>query len=326
MTDQTPAPTAEVNALLTPAQEMNKFEGYSTRDGERVTTTPAAPDAANKPAKVTADTPETAADGSDDAPEQTEAEKHKSAQQRINKAVGRQRAAERRAEAAEKALQDVNVRLLAIEQRTSNPTPTPKPKIDPNAPQPADYEYGEVDVRYIKDLTRYETKKEYDAQQQKTQQEQQTQKTQQAQQEGAAKFKDFIAKGLELHDDFDEIVLDDGVPFSQSLVELIFESEFGHEIAYEAASDPKVRKLLSGMTPARQAAWFGRQEASRSSESSDADDVNGDDEEVDTVTSTPQTTKAPKPLKNKQRGNGAPKPASPDTTNFAQFEQMAMSK
>lgn len=321
--------TNENNLLSDPTVEaVSKFQGFSTVDGERVD-----PAKESKPAKESTpknektkqpanDVKSDADDSADDDNSDDDGSKHKSAQKRINKAVGKQRSAERRAEAAEAAYAAQRDRLAALEARIeamANGGKPTKQRDENQPPQPADYEYGEIDTQYIRDLAKYEVRQELKADKEQTSR--QTQQTQQTEQQTAFKQKldGFLDSGLEIYDDFDEVVLDNSNPFSSQLVELMFESEHGQEIAYQAASDAETKKKLSAMSPSRQAAWFGRMEADLSSKKSDADEEEGEEEPK----SSPQISKAPKPLR-KSRGNGAPSEASGATSDFAQFEKVAM--
>lgn len=314
-----------------PNQEPTRFQGYATRDGERLpASVPSVPladkgdkavkEAATEDDKAAAPADENADDSGEDG---DEGQRHKSAQQRINKAVGKQRAAERRAAAAEQQLATMNARLTALEGGKSPAPSSGKPAGD-KEPNPADYDHGELDVRYIRDLTRFEVKQELaQSEQSKTQQQKQTEMTAQQEQFVAAKD-DFMTRGLDIADDFEEIVTDDSVGISPVLVDLAFESDLGPQIIYAAASDPKEAKKLSAMSPARQAAWFGIKEAELSSGSSDAED-NGD-ETLPANQSSTMATQAPAPMKAKPKGNGKAQPATADTNDFQAFERMAMNQ
>lgn len=316
------------NALSDTAQ-MEAFRGMTTHDGEVVkpasdTPAPKRGSVPTIPARKADDQPAKGGESDDtgeDGGEDDEAgQKHKSAQARINKAVGRQRAAERRAAAAEQQLAAMNARLAALEGKSA-----PKgaaPSGDDVEPDPADFEHGELDSKYIRALARYETRMEMKAGQNTQRQQQNTQAQQAAQREFQKNLETFLTNGLDIADDFEEVVTDDSLRISPVLGDLAFESEHGTKIIYEMANDPKEAKLVSAMSPARQAAWFGRKEAELSSASSDAGDTEDDD--ASPKSKSPKATKAPEPLKGKARGSGQPQQVSADTPDFAAFESLAM--
>jgi len=321
-----------------PEAETNAFQGFATHDGEVVTTkapasdTPAGktakaatekPAKATKPEKVAADTDDDAGDaGEGDGGDKQTEQRHKSAQQRINKAVAAQRSAERRAEAAERQIQAMNDRFAKLESRLDGGDK--QTKRDPNAPRVEDYDLGELDPKFIADTARYAAKQEMAAEKESGKQQQLTAEQQRQIREFETKRDKLEAEGLEKYDDFSEVVFDDNIHVSPLLVDLIFDSDYGADIAYELASDPKEAKKVSAMSPSRQAAWFGKREAEwESSASSDADEPENEDE-APQIRRPSKTTQAPQPLKHKARGSGSTQPVSGATTDFAAFEKAAM--
>lgn len=311
------------NALADP-QATDKFLGFATKDGERI----------NSPAQQQADGEKKGGEDKakvsdkakepDDGEEGEESEsdrRHRSAQERINKAIGRQRAAERRAAALEQrlAVLEAQVRAGAAAHAQANGAGR---QAEERPPNPKDYQYGELDAQYIRDLARFETRQEMKAVQNNSKQEEDKASNTKAQQEFQARLEAFYHKGLDIADDFEDVVSDPGLKISPVLGELILESEYGPQIAYAMASDPKEAKAVSAMSPARQAAWFGQKEAELSSESSDAGEPSGQQRPPNR--NSPKTTQAPPPPRTKPRGSGEAQQVSPATTDFKQFERLAM--
>lgn len=312
----------------------DQFQGFSTKDGEVVTETNK-PAAAARPAvgkakaaKVEAGEDEGAAgegEGEGTTPAETDANRTRSAQARIDKAVGRQRSAERERDSLRQANTTLETRLAALEARINAPpidtNTKQKRPVDPSAPSPEDYDFGELDARYIADIARHETRKEIAAQQQHHQQ--QTQQTQQtaAQRDWQRRASEFKDKGLDKYDDFEDVVLDNDTPISPTLAELAFESDNGPDILYALASDLKEAKKVSALSPARQAAWFGKREAELSSEEPDADE---DGEEQSPAAKSPKVPRAPSPPTTRSRGSGGQQQISAATADFAAFEKMAL--
>jgi hypothetical protein len=383
MTTHTARPTVE--------QEMAKFNGFSTNNGETVdpkTTAKGPADdnlsederkagakvvgeqsrtaATDKPAKVelSDDEKEAALDKSrttlglkDDeelTPEEEAAalaealkEKTKSAgkpknkdeDMRLRRANGRARAAERRAQQAESRLGTLEQRLAALEGRG---TLTPQDKAgkadDDKEPDPSKFELGELDPKYIRALARWEVRQETAELAKNQQTQQRSSQQEKAAAEIAEKRAAFEEAGTERFDDFQEVVLDTvglpktdpaAWPLSATIGQLILNSEFGPEVAYTLASDPKEAKRVDKLSDAEKQRWFFRQEAKFEAEKASAD-ASGDDKgaasEREPTQSKPAqrtATQAPPPPRRRNNGAGATPRVSPATTDFAAFEAMA---
>lgn len=363
----------------TAQEEMAKFTGFSTENGETMTpdkpenlnpvtgkpapAAAAAPKAGEKapaaaaakaaPAKLTNDENEaviaaldtklgreatedeiTAALAAETAKKSGAAPAKRDPQTRINKAVKAQRAAERTAAAAE-------ARALAAEAALAAGAKAPltadkKPVNDPTkAPDPKDFEYGELDANYIRALARYETRQELAASKETEQQATLTAEEQANKdkfEEAKAAFED---AGGELYPDFDEVVMqgarDKAWPLSDTLGANLMVSEYGPQIAYELASDTKEAKRVSELAPMRQIAWLGRREAELESAGSGAK-VEDESEEgkAAAASGTPakaaaKVSKAPAPI-TRVRGQGSASAVPGDTQDFAAFEAAAMAR
>jgi hypothetical protein len=245
----------------------------------------------------------------------------KGADKRIAQAVGRQRQAERERDAATSRVTSLEARLARLEAGGLTP-PARGGNNSQNSgetqPDPADYQYGELDTRYISDLSRYETLKtlrEEDTRRARAQQETQNNESRQAM---AAKFREFETEGLARYDDFDVVVTQSANngdwPLTPLLASLIIDSEHGPDIAYHLASDRKEAKRVAALTPAKQAAWFGQREAVLSAETPAAGNP------------ALRVSRAPEAVRRQSRGSGSRQPPSADTTDFAAFERMATAK
>lgn len=245
-------------------------------------------------------------------------ERRNSADKRIAQAVGRQRAAEREAAA-------LRTRLDALERRLDAGLTPPTARVNNNSnsgeegpPNSADYQYGELDPRYISDLSRYETLKTIREEDNRRAQAQQQSRENAGRVEMATKFREFESDGLARYDDFAEVVTEPANrgewALSPLLASLILDSEHGPDIAYHLASDRKEAKRVFELTPAKQAAWFGQREAVLSAETPAAGNP------------ALRVSRAPESPRRQARGSGSRQPASPDTTDFAAFERMANAK
>lgn len=277
----------------------------------------------------------------------------KSVQQRINAAVKAQRSAERARDAVRAAWDDERAsyerRIADLERRAngSGTKPqggdlTPKPGATTTdasvAPDPKDFEYGELDTRYIRALARHEARQEMASERASNEQTQRAAAQTAAEAEFATKRAAFEEAGTAAFDDFHEVVIENaydkrtnpgGYPLSKTIGELAFESEHGPAIVHSLASDVKEARRVFGLTAAQQAAWFGRKEAALSSASSGAPGNSqqppADKGKQQQQSATAKTTQAPPPVKG-ARGAGARNPVDASTTDFAAFERLAMSR
>lgn len=316
-------------AFTPDTSEGREIQGFATKDGEVISRSGTS---AQAPGRALA-TPAVKAKGAaapegDDQGQADDAGKHKSAQARIDRAVGRQREAERERDAARTEKAALEARLAAIEARVNgngnaNANGQQQQRQADGVPQPTDYQYGELDAAYIRDLAKYEARQEILAQQQQHQARTTTADQQRQQEAFKAKADEFRDRGVDKYDDFEDVVFDNSVPISPIMAELAFDSDHGPDILYALAQDLKEAKRVSALSPARQAAWFGRKEAELSSEASDADeDEHGNPPQA----TSPKTPQAPPPPQTRTRGSGGPQRVSADTSDFAAFERMASTK
>lgn len=255
-----------------------------------------------------------------------------SAQERINKAVGKQRSAERetgamqaRAESSEAREKALEARLVALEKGLTKPEAVAT--VDPNEPNPKDFTYGELDKAYIAAITRYEIKKSRDEDAATAKKSQETAQMTEATSLFEERKTNLITIGDAKYENFQEAVFDKGLnampswPLSPTLGALILESEYGHDIAYTLATDTKLAKDMDAMSPSNQAKWFGRLEAQFEAASPESQ---GAEKRVVPPKLAPvarKMTQAPAPLafKNKGTGGNAAYDAALDD-DFAAFE------
>ena len=256
-----------------------------------------------------------------------------SVQERINKSVKAQRSAERRADAAEAANKALETRLAALEAgRIATPLTDDKKPANNSSngePDPKKYEYGELDTKYIRDLARWEAKQEIADAAKNQDKKAQTDKQAEQTAEFKALMATFTDKGSEAYDDFDEVVIqgakDKAWELSDSLGAALLTSDFGTQIAYELASDPKEAKRIAKLPIGRQLAWLGRKEAElevagtgAKTEAEKAAEAAAKAAEK-AASSTVRESKAPAPV-TRARGQGSNSSVSGDTSDFAAFE------
>lgn len=254
------------------------------------------------------------------------------------------KAAERRADAAERRAADLERRLAAVEAGgakaplTGDKAAGNNDEADkPDHTDTEKYPYGELDPKYLRDLSRYEAKAAIREDQEKARTASQAAADKEAQDAFKERVATFAEAGEEEFEDFHETVMEalaskenpDGWPCSATLGELLMESEHGPAIAYALATDVAEARRVFKLPEPRQAIWFGKKEAELDTAGSAA---NGQPDGKTPAaaaggTAAPKVpvreSKAPPPPSKLPGGNGNRVPNAA-TTNFADFEAMAL--
>lgn len=123
-------------------------------------------------------------------------------------------------------------------------------------PNPEEFAGGEYDPAYISALSRYEVRQEHN-------------RIRQEEAEAAQKltldqkYSTVEQAGLQKYPDYNvaiESLVSSGVRFSEVAMEVIAESEYGHDISYLLATNPQAAFNLSKLSPAVQARELGKLE------------------------------------------------------------------
>lgn len=327
-------PTAE--------EQIATFQTSNFKDGEPSDGTPTAEEtaalAANvaKPAAVTEETDDeededdeseakTGEEGAEAKPagedgKEKPAEEAKPAKkgkptfnERLGEVTAARRTAERTAETERQRADRLQAELDAVK---SGKAPLTAAQSDDKGvavpPDPSQFDYGELDPKYIAALARHETAQALKAAKADDDKVRQADAAAAAQREQATKTETLVKAGIKLHEDFDEVVMQGAQTgkwqLSQTLGELILDSEFGPNIAYELAKDPDEAERVHKLSPAKQAAYFGAQEAKfEAAKPSQA-------------SKTPKTPQAPPPPKTPKGGSGS-NTIGADSTDFAAVEK-----
>ena len=220
---------------------------------------------------------------------EAQAKPKKTAQERIDELTRARREAEREAE---------HWRTLAMQTRQPEARPEP-PKGD-TEPDPSQYEYGESDLRYVKDLARYEARQEF---------------RRQAEEEAAARQAREIEQGFAQrqeaaaakYEDYHRVVIDGANRGTWActpvMADAIKTSEAGPDVAYHLAKNPTEARRIAALSPIAQVRELTRLEVK--------------------LTAAPQprtATSAPEPAP-QARGAGGKFTVSPDTSDFAAFDK-----
>lgn len=218
----------------------------------------------------------------------------KTAQERINELTWRANEAERREKAAQERLE------AALAGKTT--TPAAEPHHEDDAPNPNDYEHGELDVAYIRDVTRYDTRKEIEASRQQDEAKRTLDaKLQTFDQRKTEAFKDGVPEG------FTAFCALQTVP--TALNDIIMLSDVGPQLAAHYGDKPAELARLSDMAPHLQAYEIAKVEAT----------LSGAKAPATTTTSPKVVTTAPEPAPS-LRGQGGKFKVAPDTDDFGAFD------
>lgn len=263
------------------------------------------PEAVTKtPETVEAETVETEqeAPADDSATDAEQAPKpKKSAKERIDEITWEKHEAIRRAEAAEAERE----RLAAQIAQLSAQLPQQSDDLPPN---PQHYEYGELDVNYIRDVTRYEIKLE-----QKAQDEQRA--FQERQKTFSEKVSSFMAKSKEAFPDGPSnglsVFLHASTPVTEEVAELVASSDVGPKLAEYLGDNIAELHRINALPAHMKGFEIARIEARLS---------------VPAETKPPPKPKAPIPPETLPRGTSGRFAVSPDTDDFSAFEKSYMRK
>lgn len=240
--------------------------------------------------------------------------KKKVAQQRIAELTKYRRTAEKALEAERQHTTALEERLTILEKKLTpaEEDVTNKEQSDQDdvgAPDPAKYNYGELDPKYVSDLTDYRVDKRLAKDKAAQEETQQTQAAEQQAKELETRYSDKIVEGNKTYKDFDKVVVEaaenNEYPLTQETAMMALESPVGHHVMYKIASNPKLAKKLAGLTVIQQARAFGRIEAQFSSK------------DASRKKKTPNTTPPPK---HRSGGSGI-SVIDPAKENFADFEK-----
>ncbi len=177
----------------------------------------------------------------------------------------------------------------------------------PKAPDPNDFDMGDMDPRYLDALVDFRVQQGLDKVQSRVAQDLHLQAGARVwearQDEARAKFADY-----------DEKVIDGAHnwPCTPEMAEAIRTSDAGGEVAYHLASNPDEARRIATLAPIAQARELGRIEATLTATPKDPPSV--------------KTTNAPKPPQAQARGAGGQFMPNAATPNFAEFEAMANRK
>lgn len=319
---QEPHVTEPQDAEGQDTEDQDPFAGFQTEGYEHGVSDAPEPETV-KPSQDDEDAPRSPEEGEEDQESPEEGSRpskpKQTAQERINELTRLRREAEREAE-------EYKARLLEYEQQRQEPPKeeAAKPgakKVEAEAedpPDPQDFEYGELDSRYIAALVEYQTDRRIEVLRKKAEEEWEATQVQREQEEVKKKFSAKVEEGSKKHEDFyDKVVIgaEKGAwALSEDLGKLLVDSEVGDDIAYYLATHPEESVQIYRQSPVEQARFFGRMEAKFSADRTAAPGK-----------SEVKTPKAPPPVLPARGSDGKFQPSA-DSDDFSAFERHAQAQ
>jgi hypothetical protein len=258
-----------------------------------------------------------AEEGDEDAEEASESEETDEPKRRRSGAE-RYRRQRERAEAAEARAAALEARIAALEAG-KKPDDTPDLTKGPisvknddiKEPDPSNYDYGDLDPRYIADLADFKAEQKIAALRQEMQATEQQKAAMREAEQIKTRAEQTAQVGSERYADFNEVVIEGAEegewPLTQPMLEAALDSDKGADILYYLASNPKEAEQVANMDQRQLDRWVGRMEA-----------------QFDRPAPR-KASKAPPPV-NSARGSGGKFSANPATSDFAAFEKLAQGK
>jgi hypothetical protein len=258
-----------------------------------------------------------AEEGDEDAEEASESEETDEPKRRRSGAE-RYRRQRERAEAAEARAAALEARIAALEagkKPDDTPDLTKGPigvkNSDIKEPDPSNYDYGDLDPRYIADLADFKAEQKIAALRQEMQATEQQKAAMREAEQIKTRAEQTAQVGSERYADFNEVVIEGAEegewPLTQPMLEAALDSDKGADILYYLASNPKEAEQVANMDMRQLDRWVGRMEA-----------------QFDRPAPR-KVSKAPPPV-NSARGSGGKFTANPATSDFAAFERLAQGK
>lgn len=300
------------------AEEDDEDDNAGSDDEDVADDDDGADDDTPKDDELEADT----SDDDDEGEDKPKKRRKKGARARIAEITAARRAAED--EAASLKAENEALKAGKEPAKKEEPKPVEIDTSDLTEPNPADFDFGELDAGYMEKMAEHKAEIAFRRREAKAEADRKTASDKKAADDAAATLeKNFldnvVEPGKELFDDFDDVVIEGGkageYQLTPTLVSLISESDAGAKIMYHFASNPDEASKVANLSVERQAAYFGRMEARFAPSQED-----------ERKSRRAKPSKAPKPPRAKSRGAGAGKKDNAGTTDFAAFERMVNAK
>lgn len=255
-------------------------------------------------------------DDDDDDDGEDQSKRKRSVTQRINKAVARQREAERRVRELEQQLaaqRNASQDLTRQQEKGTEPD-------DDSPPDPSDsrrFPYGEIDPAFIQALVDYQSKRNLREFERRQQEIRQKEIAEEAARRAQKRATEIVERGIRKYADFKESVVDTAQrgdwPLSQTILNLALNSEVGEDVLYYLATNADNAQEIAAKPDIEQALYFGRLEARFLLSRKD----------TKSPKSKPNVSKAPQPVR-QARGSISKVETDDESGSFADFEAKYM--
>lgn len=235
--------------------------------------------------------------------------KRRSGAERFRRQRERAEAAEQRAAALEARLAAIEASLKPQPQQELTPDPKNETTAASQAPDPANYPYGDLDPNYISDLAEFKAEQKVAQLRQEFQATQQQDVAKREAEKVAQEIAETTRIGSERYSDFEEVVVKGAEAGEWALTKDVYDAVMASDnrvdLFYHLATNPDESDRVANMDARSLYRWIGHMEA---------------------------TVKAPEPRKvskapvpvNSARGSGGKFAPSAATEDFAAFERLAM--
>lgn len=247
----------------------------------------------------------------------------KTVAERISELRHKQGTAERERDAERARADALEARLGALERGEKPPAAPKKTAAEPaqdtaGKPDPSKFQYGELDEGYLDAMADWRVDQKLKARDAAAAEARATEEARARVKTLETARDTLVERGTEEFGEayFETVIataLQGKYPMSETMAMLTLESDVGHRVAHYLATHPKEAREIHGLSPAKQAARFGRLEAQFSADSA----------AQPTQQQPARTPRVPAPPSHQARGAGGQFAAKADTTDFDQFERMA---
>jgi len=182
-----------------------------------------------------------------------------------------------------------------LEQQTQKPSEPSKPRPTLESVGFSEEEYAKQMEEYLASQIESRVDSRLTAREQEQQQRQQHETLQQ-------KTSEFFRKGIDLADDFADVISNESLPVTESMRDALFSVDKGPEILYSLAQNPAELSRIASLNPYAQAVEIGRLEARMS------------------MPQSRQTSSAPPPVKPLSAGGESVK-KDPDNMSVKEWQK-----
>lgn len=255
--------TTETTTMLEVTDDLNAFSKSFFNPSADPAPEPAAEPEAEAPEEVEEAPEEPVAETDDGDEEEAPKPKKRTTNDRL-----KQKAAENAR--LMQQLEALRAEIEGIKKPLTETKPESKADVGLEKPDPAKFQYGELDPNYMEALADYRADLKIAKFQAELREQQETERQQEAQKRASATLQETATRieqaGSSKYADFHELVVEGGqngeYPLTKEMFELVAETgDVAPDILYHLANNPDEAAEVARLPFAKQALWFGRMEA-----------------------------------------------------------------